>query len=397
MLIVLEGMDGSGKSTQLGLLCQSLARQGVYYRRIAFPRYDNESSAMVRRYLGGGFGEKADEISPYAASAFFAVDRFASFLEDWREDWEAGVPIICDRYTTSNIIYQGEKLPPEERGEFARWLFDFEYKRAGLPTPDRVIFLDLEPEISAELRRVRKGPGDIHENDGEYLKRCREAALGAAKEFDWCVINCAPEGKLLPMEEIRALIAEKLPEMPKAAEMKAYLRKKIRAERKKHPAAPEESAGIAKNILELPAYKNASSVFCYMAAGGEADVSAIINDALENGKRVLLPHSLEGGIMEPVEFRKGDKLVPRKYGIMEPEVLRPAVPGDIDLAVIPGLACTPEGVRLGQGGGYYDRFLAEFRGTWAMACPERFVYESLPREEHDMPVPLIITESRVMG
>lgn len=396
MLIVLEGMDGCGKSTQLELLCRELEEKGLYFRRIAFPRYENESSAMVRRYLNGGFGKKADGIGPYAASAFFAVDRFASFLEDWKPDREAGIPIICDRYTTSNIIYQGGKLPPEERDEFARWLFDFEYKRAGLPAPDKVIFLDLSPELSAELRRRRNGPGDIHENDQQYLSGCRDAALNAAREFGWEVIDCAPHGELLSIDEIHGMIMEKVGELPSPKELKAVLRRSVRKERRENPATAEENAGITENILSMPEYAGARSIFCYMAAGGEADLSALMKDALARGKRVFVPHTMENGIMEPVELLEGDRLVPRMYGIAEPEILRPGKPSDMDMAVIPGLACTPEGVRLGQGGGYYDRFLAEFKGSCVMACPERFVYVRLPHEPHDYRVPLIATESTVI-
>ena len=124
-LFVIEGTDGSGKSTQFRLLCDALTGRGIRHREIVFPRYSEESSALVRQYLGGKFGSHPDDVGPYAASTFYAVDRYASYKTDWMDDYKAGVPILCDRYTTSNAIHQAAKLRGTEREEYLRWLFDF--------------------------------------------------------------------------------------------------------------------------------------------------------------------------------------------------------------------------------------------------------------------------------
>ncbi len=109
-LITIEGTDCSGKSTQLELLCQRLHAEGEDFKKIAFPRYDSDSSALVRMYLGGQFGENVSAVNAYAASSFFAVDRVASYLREWKSYLEAGGTVLLDRYTTSNAIYQASKL-----------------------------------------------------------------------------------------------------------------------------------------------------------------------------------------------------------------------------------------------------------------------------------------------
>ena len=130
-LIVFEGVDGSGKSTQYKMLCKKLTDRGIPFRNLVFPRYSEPSSALIRMYLAGEFGDKPGDVNAYAASAFFAVDRYASFVQDWREYYRSGGLIVTDRYTTSNAVHQAGKLPPEERGEFLRWLSEFEYDRLG--------------------------------------------------------------------------------------------------------------------------------------------------------------------------------------------------------------------------------------------------------------------------
>ena len=114
-LIVLEGTDGSGKSTQFRLLTQYLEEKNTPFRHIVFPRYDQESSALIRMYLGGAFGSKPGDVNAYAASAFYAVDRYASYKQDWGNWYEAGGLIFSDRYTTSNAVHQASKLPQEQQ------------------------------------------------------------------------------------------------------------------------------------------------------------------------------------------------------------------------------------------------------------------------------------------
>ncbi len=188
-LIVFEGVDGSGKSTQYERLCGYLKARGVSFRNLVFPRYSEPSSALIRMYLAGEFGDKPGDVNAYAASAFFAVDRYASYVQDWREYYQSGGLIVTDRYTTSNAVHQASKLNPGEREGFLHWLSDFEYGRMGLPAPDLVLFVDVELETAlAHLRRREAEThtqADIHERDDSYLAASIEAARTAAKLYGW--------------------------------------------------------------------------------------------------------------------------------------------------------------------------------------------------------------------
>ena len=205
-LIVLEGIDGSGKSTQFGLLSVRLEREDVRFRRLRFPRYEEESSALIRLYLGGRFGSDPESVNAYAASTFFAVDRFASWAEDWRDYYRAGGLLLTDRYTTSNAIHQGAKLEGEAREEFFRWLYDFEFRLMELPKPDRVIYIDIPAERAIERLRAREaatGTGaDIHEKDAAYLRKCRETGLAAAEYYGWNVVSAFSGGTGRSPEDI---------------------------------------------------------------------------------------------------------------------------------------------------------------------------------------------------
>ena len=137
-LLVIEGLDGSGKATQAKLLASYLAESGCKVMEITFPDYESDSSALVKMYLSGQFGDKPDDVNPYAASSFYAVDRYASYKTKWGSFYEAGGIVIADRYTTSNAVHQCSKLPPEQWDDFLRWAFDYEYRLLGLPAPDAV-------------------------------------------------------------------------------------------------------------------------------------------------------------------------------------------------------------------------------------------------------------------
>ncbi len=205
-LIVFEGVDGSGKSTQYSALCRRLEDVGREHRKLVFPRYDQESSALIRMYLGGQFGDKPGDVNAYAASTFFAVDRYASYKQDWGGYYEAGGLLVTDRYTTSNAVHQASKLPQAERGEYLRWLFDLEYRRMGLPEPDLVLLLDVEPELSRARLRHREAStdtrADIHEQDAAYLAASIEAARQAAELCGWTRISCGSLQAPRSIEEI---------------------------------------------------------------------------------------------------------------------------------------------------------------------------------------------------
>ncbi len=202
-LIVLEGLDGSGKSTQLELLKARLEGEVKY---VKFPAYESESSALVRMYLSGEFGLKPNDVNAYAASAFYAVDRFASFKTDWGEAYLNGATVVCDRYATSNAVHQASKLDGDERDKYLDWLYDFEFSKLGIPRPDVVIYLDMPIDISQQLMSSRydgdEEKKDIHERDISYLEHSRQAALYAADRLGWCVVKCADENGVRSRENI---------------------------------------------------------------------------------------------------------------------------------------------------------------------------------------------------
>lgn len=205
-LIVLEGIDGSGKSTQYARLCGRLENEGFDFHKIIFPRYDKESSALLRMYLNGEFGSKPSDVNAYAASTFFAVDRFASFKTDWGQYYNNGGLVLSDRYTTSNACHQGSKLPDEELPGFLDWLYHFEYDLLGLPEPSLVIYLRTDPDISIKRLRQRESEthtqADIHEKDSDYLRQCLRAGNYAAAHYGWHVVNCIQDGEQRSVEDI---------------------------------------------------------------------------------------------------------------------------------------------------------------------------------------------------
>lgn len=205
-LIVFEGTDGSGKSTQFRLLTERLEREKQPFTRLVFPQYDKDSSALIRMYLGGDFGSRPGDVSAYAASTFYAVDRYASYRQVWQQDYESGKLILADRYTTSNAIHQGAKEPEARRKDFFDWLADLEYCRMGMPAPDLVLYLDVPTEITQQLMRHREQEtgtqADIHEQDLAYLRTCRETAAEAADYYGWTKIRCVHQGALRSISDI---------------------------------------------------------------------------------------------------------------------------------------------------------------------------------------------------
>ena len=199
-LVILEAGDGSGKATQTKLLEERLIAEGRRVRPVEFPDYDSPSSALVRMYLGGDFGERASSVNAYAASAFFAVDRYASYQMKWCKELEAGAIVLADRYTTANMVHQAVKIE------------DFEYEKLALPRPDLVIFLDMEPDVSRRLIERRAAASlaekDIHERDEEYLARCYRASLALSERCGWQRIRCSDAGEPLSRETVHEKVYE---------------------------------------------------------------------------------------------------------------------------------------------------------------------------------------------
>ena len=205
-LIVIEGTDGSGKSTQFRLLTQRLTNEGKNFQKLVFPQYKEESSALIRMYLGGEFGTKPSDVNAYAASAFYAVDRYASYKKVWGQWYEQGGLVLSDRYTTSNAVHQTSKEPEEKQGDFLKWLYEFEYDKLGLPCPDLVIYLDVPNGFTEKMMRSREAAtntsADIHEQDMGYLATCRRIGKAAAEFYNWTVIDCVRDGAMRSIEDI---------------------------------------------------------------------------------------------------------------------------------------------------------------------------------------------------
>lgn len=209
-LIVIDGLDGSGKRTQAEFLYKFLQEHAGFVKKVSFPDYTQPSSALVKQYLSGEFGQ-ADDVSAYAASSFYAVDRYASFHKFWKKDYEAGAMIIADRYVTSNYIHQMSKLPVSEWAAYQQWTEDFEYGKLGLPRPDLVLYLDMHPEVSQRLMlqryEGREDKKDIHEANYGYMERCRRCALRLAEEQGWRVVPCSDENEAFLPEQIAQQIS----------------------------------------------------------------------------------------------------------------------------------------------------------------------------------------------
>ena len=205
-LIVIEGLDGSGKSTQIEFIKQYFSEKGVDFRQIKLPCYESDSSSLIKMYLGGQFGKKPEDVNAYAASAFYAVDRFSSYKTIWKDDYEKGKIIIADRYTTSNAYHQMNKLPEDKWDEYLDWLEDFEYGKIGVPKPELVIYLDMPIQISQRMMSKRyKGDEvkkDVHEANLSYLEDCRNAAFYAGEKMGWKFINCAAGDEPRKREDI---------------------------------------------------------------------------------------------------------------------------------------------------------------------------------------------------
>ncbi|MDI3496469.1 MAG: dTMP kinase, partial [Patescibacteria group bacterium] len=210
--IVIDGTDGSGKTTQLELLKEKLEAEGYLVAVADFPQYNTKSAGLVEEYLSGKYGE-ADEVDPYKSSIFYAVDRFdaSAKINAWLQE---GKIVLANRYTSANLAHQGGKIDnPLERKIFFNWLFDLEYKIFEIPKPDLTIILQVEPEISFQLAHNRqredwKGKTkDIHENNINHLRRAEQTYLEIASSLPgFKLVKCTHKGEILSPEAIHFLV-----------------------------------------------------------------------------------------------------------------------------------------------------------------------------------------------
>ncbi|MBQ8503769.1 MAG: deoxynucleoside kinase [Clostridia bacterium] len=211
-MVVIEGLDGSGKSTQANLLKEYLNGKGIETYTLDLPYYNDPSSTLVKMYLGGEMGDKPSDVNAYAASTFYAVDRYASYKKYWEKEYNSDKITVANRYTTSNASHQMTKLDEKDWDSYLEWLFDFEYNKMGIPAPDLVIYLEMPVDVSQKLLSKRyqgdENKKDVHERDVEYLISCHKAAAYAAEKLGWSIIHCGKDGEPLPLEEISETVID---------------------------------------------------------------------------------------------------------------------------------------------------------------------------------------------
>ena len=219
-IIVIEGLDGSGKQTQSEKLFNRLKDEGKNIMKLAYPRYDNPSSSLVKMYLSGEFGKNANDVNAYIASTFYAVDRYASYKQDYEEFYKNGGIVLLDRYVTANMVHQSSKLDNlEEKEKFLKWLADFEYGLFGIPEPDKVFFLNIPPHVSEKLIKERENKfshekqKDIHESDKTHLQHAYDNACYLINKYNWDEINCTNNDVLRTIDDIHEEIYKKVIEI----------------------------------------------------------------------------------------------------------------------------------------------------------------------------------------
>ncbi len=216
-LFVIDGTDGSGKQTQFKKLQERLNEENINYRVVSFPNYDSPSSALVKMYLSGEFGEHAKDVSPYVASTFYAVDRFATFKKYFEDYYNEGGIILADRYTTANMVHQAGKIQDkEERKKFLEWLWNLEFNLYGLPVPTKTFFLNMPPEYAMHLMENRENKfthgtqKDIHERDKSHIIDSYNAACDLVDTYNWYEVKCIKDEKIRTIEDIHEEIFKEL-------------------------------------------------------------------------------------------------------------------------------------------------------------------------------------------
>lgn len=215
MFIVIDGIDGSGKWTQVQLLQKFFETQGKTVKIVDYPRYANPSAFFVEKYLNGSYGK---EVSPELASLFYALDRFDS-AKDLLQDIKNYDFVISNRYVSASMIHQAWKIENiEDVNRYLDWLYHLEYEICKIPLPDKIIFLDVPPEISQRLITKKENRSyiqdgsnkDIHESDENHLKNAYNRALYVAEKFGWTRIECTKDGQIFPIEDITQMIIQKI-------------------------------------------------------------------------------------------------------------------------------------------------------------------------------------------
>lgn len=217
-IIVIEGTDGSGKATQTKLLMERLKEEGYNIFTTSFPKYDSDSSALVKMYLNGKITENANGVSPKAASVFYAADRYITYKKELEPLYNSGDYImVLDRYSGSNIIHQGakvisclsdNKMAEQELQNFIMWLYEFEHNDMDIPKPDAVIYLNVPVEYTEKLREGRKNKSngeekqDVHESDSSHLRNASKSGLMAADMLGWYVVQCVKDDEMRTIEDI---------------------------------------------------------------------------------------------------------------------------------------------------------------------------------------------------
>ncbi len=208
-LIIIEGVDSSGKATHTVKLYERLLKESYQVKKVEFPNYSSPSSSLAKMYLNGDFGDKPEDVNAYAASTFFSVDRYASYKTLWSDFYRNGGIIVSDRYTMSNMIHQASKIKNnEEKSAFLDWLWDLEFVKLGIPVPDCVIFLDMPPEYGIKLMKERKNKftdkseKDIHEKSADHLFESYQNACRIAEAYKWNRVMCVKNDNIRDIDDI---------------------------------------------------------------------------------------------------------------------------------------------------------------------------------------------------
>lgn len=212
-MVVIEGTDGSGKQTQSKALYNKLVNLGYKVKLQSLPNYDSLSSAPVKMYLGGEFGDEKS-LNAYQSSVLYTVDRLCTYQKNLKDFYESGGIVIMDRYVESNMLHHGGKIrDTEELEKYLKWLSDLEFETLKLPRADKVIFLDVPVDVSRRLMKERgihktNTARDIHEEDKDHLVRAYNSGKYCGRKYGWDIIPCTDGENMKSIEEISDMISD---------------------------------------------------------------------------------------------------------------------------------------------------------------------------------------------